>query len=48
VLTGQSPQALAWRLAGFGAEVLVLGPLETRQHLAEIGWELVGVYASSS
>jgi predicted DNA-binding transcriptional regulator YafY len=45
-LRGHSPRALAGELAGFGAAVEILDPVEVREQLARIGVELVDRYSS--
>ena len=48
VLSGESVDIVARRLAGFGSRVLVLDPPEAREHLAAIGRELVATYDEES
>jgi predicted DNA-binding transcriptional regulator YafY len=48
VLRGHRVEAMAVRLAGFGAAVEVLSPPEAREQLARIGAELVGAYARTA
>ena len=43
-IAGQSDQALAWDLAGFGGAVELLDPPAAREHLLRIGAELTATY----
>jgi hypothetical protein len=46
-LRGHSERSLAAELAGFGALLEVLDPLEVRAHLHHIGAELVTMYSDA-